>query len=234
MIMHGGFVSTPTVIASFAQTADGQIATAAGASRSISGPETLTLAHRIRDYADGILVGIGTVLQDDPELSCRLPGGSSPKRIILDAGLRMPLDSRIVATSREIPTTLVSAPGAREERPEHAAALENAGLILRELPAESGYIRIPELLQELGNGGMRSLFVEGGSHVLASFLAAQAIDRILFVTAPLLMGRGRPAFARAGGRQGSVPDLPETIRLESRGRVQLGRDMVWEVAVAYA
>jgi len=221
--MQNGAVSLPTVIASFAQTADGQIATAGGASRSISGPETLTLAHRIRDYADAILVGIGTVLQDDPELSCRLPGGSSPERIILDAGLRTPLDSRIVATARGIRTTVYTAPGARDERPAHAAALEDAGLVLREIPADSGYLSIPALLGELGNTGMRSLFVEGGSHVLRSFLAARAIDRILCVTAPLLMGRGTPVFADPGVRQGSDGDLPEMIRLESRGRVQLGQ-----------
>lgn len=234
MVMHGGFVSTPMVIASFAQTADGQIATAAGASRSISGSETLTLAHRLRDYADGILVGIGTVLRDDPELSCRIPGGSSPERVILDAGLRMPLDSRIVTTSRSIPTTLVTALDAPEERADHATALERAGLRLKTLPVESGYISIPALLRELGGAGMRSLFVEGGSHVLTSFLAARAIDRILLVTAPLLMGRGIPAFAGPTGPEGSVPAMPERLRLKRRGRLQLGRDMVWEVAVEYS
>ncbi len=226
----------PNVIASVAQSVDGRIATITGASRYISGPETTTLAHEIRDHADGILVGIGTVLRDDPELTCRLPGGTSPVRIILDTRLRMPMDSRIVQTAASIPTILCTSPEALQTRAEAAAELYDRGLEIMETPAAAEKLLITPLLETLFARGTGTLFVEGGSRVLASFLAARAIDTMLFVMAPIVMGEGTPVFTpetahAATGRASAQPfaDIP----LETMGLMTLGNDLVWEVRLGY-
>lgn len=226
----------PNIIASVAQSVDGRIATITGASRYISGPETTTLAHEIRDHAEGILVGIGTVLRDDPELSCRLPGGTSPVRIILDARLRMPVDSRIVETAGSIPTILCTSREALHTRAEAVRNLRDRGLEIIETPVEGGNLEIEPLLETLLDHGVGTLFVEGGSRVLASFLAARAIDTMLFVMAPIVVGEGTPVFSpeEAHTATGGASAQPFAgISLETMGLMTLGSDLVWEVSLGY-
>jgi diaminohydroxyphosphoribosylaminopyrimidine deaminase/5-amino-6-(5-phosphoribosylamino)uracil reductase len=226
----------PNVIASVAQSVDGRIATITGASRYISGPETTTLAHEIRDHAEGILVGIGTVLRDDPELSCRLPGGTSPARIILDARLRMPVDSRIVETAGSIPTVLCTAPEALRTRAEVVRNLRDRGLAVIETPVEGRNLLLEPLLETLLDRGVGTLFVEGGSRVLASFLAARAIDTMLFVMAPIVMGEGTPVFSpeeTPAATERAMGQPFADISLETVGLMTLGNDLVWEVSLGY-
>jgi riboflavin-specific deaminase-like protein len=222
------------VIASFAQSADGRIATRTGASRAISGTETTNLAHRLRDYADAILVGIGTVLRDDPELTCRIPGGTSPTRIIMDTHLHLPPESTIAGTAREVPTIVFAARGEPSAHPERSAALSAAGITIAELPLHPRHgnegplrsgIDVAALLRALGERNVKTLFVEGGSRVLASFLAAEAIDTMLIVMAPFLIGSGTPSFAPGV--------LPGQVFLATTDMLHIGRDLVWELTPRY-
>jgi riboflavin-specific deaminase-like protein len=222
------------VIASFAQSADGRIATRTGASRSISGAETTHLAHRLRDYADAILVGIGTVLQDDPELTCRIPGGTSPIRVIIDTHLRLPPECTIARTAHQVPTIIFAARGEPTAHPERSAALAAAGITIHELPtppragdngAPRSGIDVAALLHALSEQNINTLFVEGGSRVLAGFLAAKAIHTMIVVMAPFLIGSGTPSFAPGV--------LPDEVTLETTDMFQIGRDLVWEVTPRY-
>ena len=216
--------SRPTVVVSFAQSLDGRIATTSGDSRWISGSETLTLAHELRRDNDAILVGIGTVLRDDPELSCRLAHEHySPLRIVLDSRLRLPEASRIVQTAPRF-RTIVATLG--DSAPEQRTRLGNHNITVADFAADqsgSG-VDLQQLLRWLASQGIRSLFVEGGSSVITSFVRQRLVDRLLLVIAPMLIGDGTPAIGDLGTRA-----LADAIRLAPGPPRQLGRDLVWEL-----
>jgi riboflavin-specific deaminase-like protein len=211
------------VTLSYAQSIDGRIATASGESRWISGPATLRLAQTLRKTHEVILVGIGTVLRDDPELTCRLRGCASPVRVVLDSRLRLPLESAVVRTIDRAPTVAVAVsgvdPAARER-------LEAAGVQVAVVPADdAGRPALPGLVEFLEGQGYRSLFVEGGGAVITSFLRARLVDRLVVVTAPVLIGSGVAAVGDLG-----VEHLSEALRPD-RARVRrAGADLVWELA----
>ena len=232
--------SRPTVVASFAQTLDGKIAGPDGSSRWISGSETLDLAHRLRGENDAILVGIRTVLADDPELSCRIDGYDSPLRVILDSGLRLPLDSRIVRTAERYRTLVLTADAEQgAASPGSAAPEERSGadarqaarqaLVNRSIEVASctknGDILDPvEVLSRLSERRTESLFIEGGNRVLSSFLRAGLIDRLVVVIAPMVLGGGVPAFSELGAQT-----LADAARLHSVSTKMMGNDLVWEL-----
>jgi 5-amino-6-(5-phosphoribosylamino)uracil reductase/diaminohydroxyphosphoribosylaminopyrimidine deaminase/5-amino-6-(5-phosphoribosylamino)uracil reductase len=212
----------PRITVSYAQSLDGRIATATGDSRWISGPSTLRLAHRLRRDHEVILVGIGTVLRDDPELTCRLPGGRSPVRVVLDSSLRLPPDSRLARGAVELPTLAFAAEGAPAER---RAALEALGVrVVESPPEEKGCIPLRWAVEHLAGMGYASLFVEGGARVITSFLRQRLVHRLLVVVAPLLIGQGVEAVGDLGVRA-----LAEALR-PTRSRVRrFGEDLVWDL-----
>ena len=214
------------VTVSYAQSVDGRIATATGDSRYISGPATLKLAQRLRATHDAILVGIGTALRDDPELTCRLPGRRSPVRVVLDTHLRLPLESTIVRTAREVPALVATAPGLAEgEAAASRERLEAAGVRVVPLPVDgSGRVSATEVVRFLAGEGLRSLFVEGGGQVITSFLRAGLVDRLVIVTAPLVIGSGVEAVGDLGIRRLSEALRPERVRVR-----RVGSDLVWEM-----
>lgn len=215
----------PRVTVSYAQSLDGRIATASGESRYISCPATLGLAQRLRRDHQAILVGIGTALRDDPELSCRLRGCASPLRVVLDSRLRLPSDSTIVRTAGRLPTIVFCAGGDHPELRERRQRLERQGV--RVLPVaqdECGRLSPRAVLETLAGDGVASLFVEGGGQVITSFLKAGLVRRMLVVVAPLLIGEGVWAVGDLG-----VRGLGEALR-PRRCRVRrLGIDRVWEL-----
>jgi len=236
---------TPRITISYAQSLDGRIATSTGDSRWISCPRTLTLAHRLRRDHEVILVGIGTVLRDDPELSCRLKRSSrSPVRVILDSRLRLPPESTILRTCKSYRTIVytladkagtgaddaavvdllsgTAAPGSAGDRREY---LEQAGIEVCEAAADAqGRVSIAEVVEDLANRGFRSIFVEGGAEVITSFLRAGLVHRMLVVTAPVIIGRGVEAVGELG-----ITSLDQALR-PRRSRVRrLGSDRVWEL-----
>ena len=182
----------PFVHLKLATSLDGRIATRSGDARWISGEASRIRAHRLRRRNAAILVGIGTVLSDDPTLDVRHVFGRSPTPIVLDAYGRLPLTARLVATGL---SPIVAAAGVS---PDRRAALEQAGCRVWEMPAEEGGVDLPMLVRRVGEAGLDSILVEGGGETAASFLAAGLIDRVSFFVAPLLIG-GRDAVPAIGG-----------------------------------
>ncbi len=178
----------PFVTLKFAQTLDGKIATLTGDSRWISGPSSLRFVHRMRSLSDAILVGVDTIIRDDPRLSVRLVKGKNPLKIILDSRLRTPPDSHVfkgrAATSTIIATTSLSSQGRIKKIKSTGAGV---WLIAKD---RYNQINLKGLLRKLGQNNFRLILVEGGSRILASFLKERMADHLLVIIAPRIMGKG--------------------------------------------
>jgi riboflavin-specific deaminase-like protein len=213
----------PFITISYAQSLDGRIATATGRSRWISGPETLKLAHRLRGENDVIVVGIGTVLQDDPELTCRMGGGKSPVRAILDSHLRTPVGSKIVRSCKEVPTVVFSCKPVDENR---RKVLQDRGVDVRVVASDDrGRISIRDAMGSLGESGYGRIFVEGGAATITSFLGSGLVDRMLVVTAPIILGQGISAVGDLRILEVDSALKPREVSVE-----WMGKDLVWDLS----
>jgi diaminohydroxyphosphoribosylaminopyrimidine deaminase / 5-amino-6-(5-phosphoribosylamino)uracil reductase len=183
----------PYVHAKWAMTLDGKIATRTGNSKWISGPGSRQHSHALRGRMDATIVGIGTVLADDPLLTARPPGPRVATRVILDSEGRLPANSQLARTAHEVPTIVVVREGC-----DAASRLRSFGIEIVELPAKEGFLDIGALLDELGRRRMTNVLVEGGSAVLGSFLDVGALDEVRVFIAPRLAG-GEGARAAIGG-----------------------------------
>jgi diaminohydroxyphosphoribosylaminopyrimidine deaminase/5-amino-6-(5-phosphoribosylamino)uracil reductase len=225
--INAGFFSRvrlgrPLVTLKLASSLDGRIATASGESRWITGPEAREAAHLLRATHDAILAGTGTVLTDDPQLTCRLPGlgNRSPVRVVIDRQLRLPPTAKIFAEAPHVPTWLATTPSADRNRRQ---ALHDAGIEIIEtgLDAE-GRLDLAALLTQLGARGLTRLVVEGGGQLAASLLRLRLVDRLAWFHAPLLLGGdGIAAIAAVG--LGHLADMP---RFEPVASQRLGADML--------
>ena len=179
--------SRPLVTLSYAQSLDGSIALRRGVQTRISNEASARLTHQLRANHDAILVGIGTVLADDPRLTVRLVSGKNPQPVILDSHLRTPPGSALVREGKPwIATTLASDP----EKAENFVA---QGVELLHLPHDThGQVMLPELLGCLSRMGVDRLMVEGGATVISRFLSMQLVDYLVITIAPLILG-GLPA-----------------------------------------
>ncbi len=215
---------TPYVIMKYAMTADGKIATHTGASKWITGEEARQEVQAMRNACTGIMAGIGTVLADDPMLNVRIPGKRSPVRIICDSSLRIPLDSALCRTAREIPVILVSA--FREENEEQAAKreeLEAMGVRVWNLPDGSGRVDLSSLMQRLGEDGIDSLLLEGGGILNYSALQAGIVSEVNVFIAPKLFG-GSESKSPV---EGAGVDLPsEAVQMDLQQIRQIGEDLL--------
>lgn len=185
----------PYVHAKWAMTLDGKIATRTGHSRWISNEASRQRVHQLRGRMDAIVVGIGTALADDPQLTARPPGPRLPIRVILDSQARLPLTGLLASTAREVPTLVVCGASADPERTE---ALHNKGCEILVLPDENGRPSVPALLAELGRRRHTNVLVEGGGEVLGSFLVGGVIDEVHVFVAPRLVGGGTARTPIAG------------------------------------
>ncbi|WP_420640794.1 GTP cyclohydrolase II [Candidatus Leptofilum sp.] len=204
----------PFVTLSYAQSVDGSITRQRGQPMPLSGQESLTLTHQLRASHDAILVGIGTVLADDPRLTVRLAAGSAPQPVIVDSQLRLPLTAKLLTQHphKPIVATTETAASAKEH------ALLDLGATVVRLPATaSGQVSLPALLAHLPQFNIRRLMVEGGAGIITSFLAAQLVDRMVITVAPLLVG-GLNAVGNLNGH-----GLP---RLQNPQTRWLGKDMI--------
>jgi riboflavin-specific deaminase-like protein len=211
----------PRTTLSYAQSLDGRIATSIGDSQWISGDETLELAHRLRNDHDAVMVGIGTVLADDPRLTCRLPGGRNPRRIILDSQLRLPADSQIATQAPNVATIVFCDENASTMR---AAELREMGLAVESVEAPGGALDLQTVLARLRQLGIGTLLVEGGSGVITSFFRQRLVDRLVLVSAPIVIGTGTEAVRDLGIRR-----LAEAQRGTTTSVSQAGDDIVWEM-----
>jgi diaminohydroxyphosphoribosylaminopyrimidine deaminase/5-amino-6-(5-phosphoribosylamino)uracil reductase len=224
LMLHG----RPFVTLKGAMSLDGKIATVTGDSQWISGAPSLKYAHELRDTHDGILVGIGTVLKDDPLLTTRIPGRKThhPVRIILDSRARTPLGARIFETLGESPVWIMTGPEAQERR---VRALEKEGARVFRLSAaeENDGVNLRDLSALLVSERVLTLLVEGGSRITAAFVRNRIVDRIRLVIAPLIIG-GHDAIGWVGG---ACPELlTKAWRLNRPLRTKkLGEDLLISV-----
>ena len=192
-------IGRPLVHVKLATSIDGRIATATGESKWITGEVARARGHRLRMMYDAILIGIGTAIADDPELTCRLPGLSaySPVRVVLDSQARLSPDSRLARTATARPVWLLCTPEAPGSRRAPLAAM---GVEVIEVPADcNGHVDVLAAAFALGKYGVTRLLVEGGGEVAAAFLAANLVDRLsVFRGGRLLGGDSRSAVAALG------------------------------------
>jgi len=211
---HREKTGRPLVTLSYAQSLDGSIAARRGSPLRLSGPESMAMTHRLRAAHDGILVGIGTVLADDPRLNVRLADGRDPQPVLLDSHLRIPLGARLLSGS--CPPWIAALPGAD---PQKQAQLEGCGARVLGLPPDQDKrISLPALLGCLAELGIGSLMVEGGARVIASFLSQGLVDHLVLTVAPVIVGG-----LRAVDLETALPNPPRII---APGYERLGEDLI--------
>lgn len=216
----------PWVTLSYAQSLDGSIARQRGQPMELSGPESMRLTHRLRAAHQAILVGIGTVLADDPRLTVRLADGPDPHPIVLDSRLRIPLEARLFQHPCQPWIATLENPDQQKKK-----QLERLGARLLLLPAgEDGRPSLPALLRELHRLGLSSLMVEGGASVISAFLASHLVDLLALTIVPQFVGglhAFEPGALPSGPSSGIYPCLDE-MKCE-----RLGGDLIlWGIPAA--
>lgn len=190
----------PYVAAKYAMTADGKIATRTGASQWITGEEARAHVHRLRNRYRAIMVGSETVLRDDPQLTCRMPGGRNPIRVICDRRLRIPLDSNLCRTAGEVETIVASS----RPDPQKKRALEEKGVRVLDLPCKGDGLDLHALMADLATREVDGILVEGGSRLLASLFEERLAQKLYCYLAPKLFG-GMAAPSPVGGLGAALP-----------------------------
>ena len=197
----------PLVTVKVATTLDGRIATVSGESKWITGSEARVAVHGLRARNDAILVGGQTVIADDPELTCRLPGmgNRSPVRVILGGTKPIPPTSKLIRTARMIPTWLLAGQVSDNHR-----KLAASGVMLIEVPIGER-VDLADALRELGRRGITSLMVEGGGRTIGAFVKRDLVDRLVWFRAPVVIGGdGIPALSGLGvQRLDDAPDFTQ-------------------------
>lgn len=214
--------SRPLVLTKWAMTADGKIATRTGASQWISGQESRRRVHELRGRMDAVIVGAGTALHDDPELTCRtVPPRREAARVVVCGSTCPPLDSRLVRTLDDFPVILAYSDG---DIPRGLHEATDRGCRALSVPAceDGSGVDCSKLLHALGQMGMSNVLVEGGSKLLGSFFDAEIVDRAWIFLAPRIIG-GRNGLTPVGGQGVKTVDQGQrmmgTVRLEEAGRL---------------
>jgi GTP cyclohydrolase II len=212
----------PYVMLKYAQTLDGRIATCTGDARWISGEAERRISHSLRAGCDAVLVGIGTVLMDDPQLTVRMVPGASPLRVVLDSTLRVPDGAKVL--DPDAVTVVVTTD---RSIPERRRSLEKRGVAVRVVPAGADGVDLPSALRMLRDEGVCSLMVEGGAKVITSLLSQRLVDRLVIGVAPKIIGGGTEAVGPLG-----VLRIADGITLTNRSLHATDEDVVlaWDVA----
>jgi diaminohydroxyphosphoribosylaminopyrimidine deaminase / 5-amino-6-(5-phosphoribosylamino)uracil reductase len=222
---------TPFVIVKAAMTLDGKIATASGESKWITSEKARAYGMKLRRGSDAMLVGINTILADDPSLTVRSPKTKRLRRIVLDSRAQTPLDSKVVADDCAALTTIVVSKRATKERVTALAKRVNvlvSPLVKSAIRHRQSPIDLRWLLRKLGTQDVTLLLVEGGGEVNASFLQGGLAHRVAFFYAPKLLGGSTARRAVAGN---GATCLAEAIRLHDCHWRRLGPDLLLEAAV---
>jgi len=220
----------PLVVSKVGMSLDGKIGTGRREGREITAPEGREFGHLLRLSADALLVGIGTILSDDPELTYR---GASPKcrpllRVVLDSRLRTPCSARLFRVSPPSPVLIFCRQGISESR---RRRLEERGAEIIEIPHSENGLELEYALKELGRRNVLELLVEGGSSVHWSFLSKELVDRFYFIVAPFVLG-GKDSIPSVGGKgyEGTV----NAPRFKIRRCFPVGPDIVLEGYPSYS
>lgn len=197
----------PFVILKAAITLDGKIADAHKDSKWITSPEPRKFVHHLRAGVDAVLVGIGTVIADDPKLTVRLVKGKNPKRIVLDSNLSIPENANVLGNDCIIATL---------RKPNSQINAE-----IWHLPEDNGKVNILELLKRAASAGIQSIMVEGGSKIFTQFLTKRLVNKVYFFIAPKILGDGIPVVADIG-----IQNLPVALHLSSVKHRRIGEDIL--------
>jgi 3,4-dihydroxy 2-butanone 4-phosphate synthase/GTP cyclohydrolase II len=227
----------PFVTLAYAQSLDGSITTARGERYGLSGPEALRFTHALRAQHDAILIGVGTVLADDPELRVRLAPGPSPQPIVVDSRVRTPIHAKLLGQPGRPVWIAAAAAGGddrdddddRDDRRARIARVEAQGCRIVDCPAlPNGWVDLHALLRRLAAEGVREVMVEGGARIITSFLEARLVDYALVTIAPQFLG-GLSAVgptARAG-IPAAVANLTTWVSGRLGDDLLLGGEIAW-------
>lgn len=214
----------PFVVMKYAMTMDGKIATHTGASKWVTGETARKQVAQLRSQYAAIMVGIGTILADDPLLTCRMDGGKDPIRIICDSELRTPLDSRAVSTAKEVPTIIAAC---RPDR-DRIQAFEEKGCSVLIVPEKDGQVNLGQLMDLLGERKIDSILLEGGGTLNWAALESGIVQKVQSYIAPKLFG-GQDAKTPVEGA--GVADPSQAFRLKNSRITRLGEDFLIESEV---
>ncbi len=214
----------PFVIMKAAASMDGKIATRTGDAKWITGEKARSLVHRLRNEVDAILVGVGTVLNDDPLLTTRLKRGAGrdPVRVVLDSQLRVPLRAKIFNLDSPVPTIVATSHCAPKSKQNQ---LRKKGIKVITVSSNEDGLDLPELLSKLGKRDILSVLVEGGGTVFGSFLQSRLIDKFYLFYAPIIIG-GAGAIGMVGGK--GTNRMADTLRLRDIRARKIGEDLLVE------
>jgi diaminohydroxyphosphoribosylaminopyrimidine deaminase/5-amino-6-(5-phosphoribosylamino)uracil reductase len=220
------FITTkrPFVVVKCAATLDGRIATRTGDSKWVSGPESRAYVHRLRHGVDAIMVGVGTIRADDPQLTARLTDGegNDPQRIILDTRLSIPLTARVLSIASDARTYVVCQQGID---PVKRDAVKKMGGWVIECELKEGRIDLVRLMDRLAALEITSLLIEGGGQVIGSAFTAGIVDKVLFFFAPKILGADDGVPMARGIGPASMQDI---IQVEEMTVRRFGQDLIIE------
>ncbi|MFP4249862.1 MAG: bifunctional diaminohydroxyphosphoribosylaminopyrimidine deaminase/5-amino-6-(5-phosphoribosylamino)uracil reductase RibD [Armatimonadota bacterium] len=230
--MLAGYIShrltgRPLVTVKLAMSLDGRIATRSGDSQWISGERSRQIVHEMRNRCDAVMVGVGTVLADDPALTTRdVREGRDALRVIVDTRARTPADAQVIHEQSEAGCVIACTASAP---PDRVSVLRDAGAEVRVLAERGGHVDLAALMDALGERGVLSVLIEGGGELVAGALEADVVDRMMLFYAPLIIG-GRnaiPGVAGIGAQQ-----VADAVRLRDVSTRQVGADMLVTGSVA--
>jgi GTP cyclohydrolase II len=213
----------PYVTLSYAQSLDGCIAAHPGQPLALSGPQSMRLTHQLRAAHDAILVGIGTILSDNPRLTVRLVTGRDPQPIVPDTWLRFPPEANLLRNP--LPPWIAASEHADRER---QRMLESAGARVLRLPTDANrHVDLAALLERLGALGVDSLMVEGGARIITSFLRERLVDRLVLTVCPMLVGGLSAVDTLGGSDPAQFPRLPRPRYVQAGEDLILWGDLAW-------
>lgn len=209
----------PFVILKLAASLDGKIATSTGESQWITGAASRDYVHRMRNQVDAVLVGVGTVLADDPRLTCRLPRGRDPLRVVLDGHLRIPLAARLLHQREPEKTVVITGSRAPMKK---VKAIQSYGAQVWNFPLRQGGIPFASILKRLGKMGLLSVMIEGGATIASRALRERAVDKVLFFYAPKIIGgEGRNMIQALG-----IKKVSHSRRIKDMEVKRFGKDFL--------
>ena len=210
----------PFVVLKTAMSLDGKISTTSGESKWITDKEARENVHILRNELTAIMIGIDTVIIDNPELTCRIPNGRNPIRIVVDSNLRIPYDSKILQTAKKFKTIIATTEKARKEK---IHKLKDLGIIVIETKSKKEKVDLKDLMHKLGNQNIDSILLEGGSTLNYSALESGIVDKILVYIAPKIIG-GMKSKTPVGGS--GISHLKDAFKVRELSTSIIGKDIL--------